>query len=75
MTKNVCLWIILSEKSIFDIFLTHKINIYHNWIRIYECLQNIIHVKSHLIIVTNLCTYYKIIKIILDTSCDKINGY
>jgi hypothetical protein len=53
MNEDVYLQIILLLKSTFDILLLCKINFQHNWIGIYECLQNIIHSKCHLIIVTN----------------------
>jgi hypothetical protein len=45
--EKIYLQIILSLKFIFDILLSCKINLQQNWIRIYECLQNIIHAKCH----------------------------
>jgi len=46
MVEKVYLWIMLSLKFIFDIFLFPKINIQKNWIRIYECLQDKIYMKN-----------------------------
>jgi hypothetical protein len=47
MIEEIYLQIILSLRFIFDILLFCKINLQQNWIRIYECLQNVIHVKCH----------------------------
>jgi len=56
--EEIYLWIILILESTFGIFLFHKINIWQKWIKNYECFQNIIHAKCHLIIV------YKVVCII-----------
>ncbi len=53
MNEEVHLQIMVLLKSKFDILLFSKINFQSNWIGIYESLQNIIHSKCHLIIVTN----------------------
>jgi hypothetical protein len=42
MVEEVYSWIIVFLKCTFDILLFHKINFQLNWIRIYECLQEII---------------------------------
>jgi hypothetical protein len=42
MVENVYLWIILSLKFTFNIFLSHKNDLQPNWIKIYECLQELL---------------------------------
>jgi len=42
MVVKVYLWIILSLKFTFNILLSHKNDLQQNWIRIYECLQEML---------------------------------
>jgi hypothetical protein len=56
MAEKVHLQILLSLKFTFDNFLSYKINFQQNQISFDKCLQNIIHAKFNMIIVTILCT-------------------
>jgi hypothetical protein len=56
MVNEAYLQIILSLKYTFDNLLSHKITCQQIWIKIYECLQDIMHAKCCLIIITRLCT-------------------
>jgi hypothetical protein len=54
---------LLANNIIFEIHIWHFIvsqnQFQQNWIKISKCLQNIIHPKCHLIIVTILHTLYE----------------
>jgi len=79
MIGNIYLQIILFKKNPHLTFLLScKINLQQNWIKIYECLQIVIHTKCHGILSLlqdHIHGINKCNKITLCMSCDKINGY